>query len=135
MQSQELPTAVAANELLARYIFYSKHFSSKGPKRQAFEPYKGSVSVTRYNNDNLREAVCIGHQVGQKRDKPLKAVASISARCVRSVELEVVADTEHNQHPWHANIKNFSLEKAQSKRQASKLAQLARIVHTSVAVR
>ena len=128
----QLSSVVQADEPLARYIFYSNHFSRTGPKRQAFAPYKNEVSVMRHQNCCLDELIKIGNTVGGRRGRPVKAIASIVTRDVRAVdELDVVPDTRRGQHYRHANIVKFRQEVAQQKQQASRLAEKASLIYRS----
>ena len=109
-EQKPLASLIKNEEPLARYIFSKSHFRADGSiKNQAFMPYEHKVSVIRHKNCPEACLLKIGRDIEKKRNENLKAVASLSAKVVRSIEgLDVESDTVGGQHRRHANIVGFN---------------------------
>ncbi len=110
-----LSSIVEDEEPLARYIFSKSHFrrANGSIKFQAFMPnlnlVKKTVSVIRHKDCSETCLLKIGKNMATKRGHSLKAVCSLSAKNVRSIDgLDVESDTSRGQHRRHANIMGFN---------------------------
>ena len=114
-KSEQLSKIVENDEPLARYIFSKMHFSKqkKRIKRHAFMPLskgegKDKMSVIRHKSCPQDCLLKIGHNIANSRQSSLKAIGSIMAGKVRSINnLNVESDTSGGQHRRHANITGF----------------------------
>ena len=131
---KKLNNIVENDEPLARYIFEKGHFSkeNKRIKRHTFMPPKGkaTVSVIRRKDCPQDCVLKIGKKMEKGRDNNLKAVGSILAEDVRSINgLDVESDI-NEQHRRHANIKNFNnYNKAKIRSLAQDLASKATLLY------
>ncbi len=94
-------------------------------------PYKQKVSVIRHTNCPEDCLLKIGQGIENKRGQNLKAVASLSAKVVRSIEsLDVESDTSKGQHRRHGNIIGFNnLDEAKIRQTAQReLARQAQLI-------
>ena len=128
-EQKPLDSFIKNKEPLARYIFSKNHFSAKNNriKYHAFIPYEHKLSVIRHKKCPEGCLLKIGRDIEKKRTGNLKAVASLSAKVVRSIEgLDVESDTVGGQHRRHANIVGFNcLSSAKVRERAQDLANKA----------
>jgi hypothetical protein len=119
---------IAAEEIVARYIFSSSHFSrdNNRVKHNAFMPAPdGKTSVFRTKGLE-RDAVWeIGEQVARGRSQPLHARADITAGEVAQAKVKVALSEPP---PRHCNIEGWPTEKSAQKLIAIDLADAARLI-------
>lgn len=127
-----LSSVPAPEETLARALFTSNHFSTSGPKSQAFMPARDNeTSVFRQCDSDLTllRAACDAAALGH--GKPAKQVAVTTVGHVVSSGLSVVPSEPP---PRHANIAGWpsaadpEREKADRKLVALKIAESAWLV-------
>lgn len=128
-----LPKNVSKNEPLARFLTSSGHFNATYPKPAAFlpNPKNGETSVFRQPSNPISDLVAIATQhLGTERS--CHGVAMLSARDVRDVGLDVVANEPPPRHAdivgWLRTKLDPALVKAQQKKIAIRLAQKANLV-------
>ncbi len=131
-----LSSFIEDEEPLARYIFSKSHIRANGSiKGQAFmpNPHQKTVSVIRHKGCSTICLLKIGKNIGTKSDRRLKAVGSLSAKKVRSIDgLNVESDVSEGQHRRHANIIGFNnLTDAKIRQTAYTLAEKADLLHLS----
>ena len=134
-----LSSIVEDEESLARYIFSKSHKRANGSiKFQAFMPnlnlVKKTVSVIRHKNCFETCLLKIGKNMETNRGHSLKAVCSLSAKKVRSIEgLDVESDTSRGQHRRHANIMGFNncIDDAKIRQIAKELAEKVDLLNLS----
>ena len=132
-----LSSIVEDEEPLARYIFSKSHFrrANGSIKSQAFMPnqYKKTVSIIRHKDCSETCLLKIGKNMETKRGHSLKAVCSLSAKNVRSIDgLDVESDTSRGQHRRHANIMGFNnWTDAKIRQIAKELAEKADLLNLS----
>ena len=133
-EQQSLDSLIKNEEPLARYIFSKKHFSAKKNRIRyhAFVPYKHKVSVIRHKDCSEDCLLKIGRGIEKIRSDSLKAIGSLSAKAVRSIDnLDVESDTSRGQHRRHANIVGFNrLSEAKIRERAQDLANKANLLKT-----
>jgi len=100
-------------------------------KHHAFMPKNGEVSVIRCKDCPKDCILKIGHNTGIKSERHLKAVSSVMADKVRSINnLDIKPDTGRGQHRRHANIEGFrDYADAKILRIAQKLANEAHLLY------
>ena len=125
-----LEGSVENGEPLARYIFSKKHITADGRiKGPAFKPPSGQhrASVIRYKDCSKACLLKIGKGIEKNRGNSLKAISSLLAEDVRTLQnLDVQPDVSRGQHRRHANIVGFNnFDSAKIKHYANKLANKA----------
>ena len=135
-KSEQLNNFVENDEPLARYIFSKTDFSKQNNrvKHHAFMPptkNKNEISVIRHKNCSKDCILKIGRKTANFRQQSLKAVSSIRANQVRSInDLDVESDTSKGQHRRHANITGFhNYTDAKVRNIAQKLADSAHLLY------
>ena len=122
--SKEAAQAVVANdEMLARYVFYSKWIrEDKTVRPECFIPPPNlELSVTRHRGISEAQLWQIGEQVAQEVQRPLYGRADVLSQVVRDFKLEPVSSpTENNRN--HVNIVGWPAKKPEQKSYAQKLA-------------
>ena len=121
--------SVAPDELLARYITFSKWFRSSDQtiKPDAFIPPDSKLSVARHLNLREEEIWTIGRKIAKSIRRTLYGRADVETRHVIAQGLDVdPAPVPDN--PNHANIVNWPTEKNARKLCAIEIAQATRFV-------
>jgi len=129
-----LPCDVADTELLARFLRYSKYFSTQSGtvKHEAFlpNPRDGKSSVFRHPGEPASELWDLGRrELGE--NVRIHGAGLINARVVRDEKLEVAASEPP---PRHANIQAWpkdpdpGIQKARQKEVAMAIAVHARLL-------
>ena len=121
---------VAADELLARYIFQSSHIRpSDGTVRpNAFIPPANLLySVTRHLQATEDEIWSVGDDLGRDRQMTLYGRADICAKECIMQGLKVHKAPVHG-NPNHANVSNWPAEKPAQKTIAQQLAAVAALI-------
>jgi len=123
--------AVESDELLARYIYSSRHFSreSRRVKAAAFlPPGDGKESATRHREATEAELWQVGHAGGAKRGQTLYGRSDVLAATCESQRLKVEADPIEN-NPNHANVVGWPMnDKPACKLIAEELAVAAKFI-------
>lgn len=115
--------AVGSEELLARYILFSKHVrADQTLKPEAFMPHPHSdLSVTRHLMATEAELLSIGQDVAERRGRTLCGRGDIKASACAEQGLEThAAPLPHN--PNHANITGWPADKPAQKNIAQEIA-------------
>ena len=131
--------SVASDELLARYITFSRWFRKQGltVKQDAFIPPDSELSVTRHLSLTEKDIWKIGRDIAESIVPPknLYGRADVETRHVIAQGLDVVSqpiepdNPDHaNHNPNHANIVNWPTEKDARKMCALEIAMAARFV-------
>ena len=121
---------VDKNERLSRFLSSRSHYSSQ--KREvkfgAFIGPKDSQDLSIFRTSTLSETAIwsIGENALRKSSRGLKARADLLAECVFDIGLEVVPET--SDHPRHANIRPFPVEREQRQSIARELALKSTLV-------
>ena len=122
---------VQAEELLARYILFSKHIRSSNEtiKPDAFVPHPyHELSVTRHQHASEDEVWAIGMDVAETIQRRLHGRGDITAQACLDQGLEVVAAPLEN-NPNHANVTRWpSGDKARQRFIAMRIAESATLV-------
>jgi hypothetical protein len=125
--------AVAPNELLARFIYSSRHFgrANRRIKAAAFlPPSNGKESVTRHREATEWELWQIGQAGADTRGQTLYGRGDVLAATCGSQGLSIEADPVEG-NPNHANVVGWPLEdKAACKLIAEEIALAAKFVAT-----
>lgn len=128
---------VAPDELLARYITYSRWYRQQDQtvKQDAFIPPENplELSVTRHINFTENDIWRIGRSVAGGMGRNLHGRADIKTDCVIEQRLSVTPHPVPD-NPNHANIVGWPLEKDERKMRALELAKAARFVPNPEAV-
>lgn len=121
------PSPVNENELLARFILFSKWFRSDSTvKPEAFMPHPHvDLSVTRHQSLTGDEIWAIGHNVANARKVRFYGRADIRASDVLRQSLKVKSAPVIN-NPNHANILGWPEQKPAQKIIAVQLAASAK---------
>ena len=127
-----LPSLVADEEDLARFLTQSGHYNALMAKPAAFLPSPNGreTSVSRHGSQPLESLWATGLEAAGGRN--LHGAAIFKARAVRSAQLEVVPDEPPPRHaairgwPWIAN--DPELQKAAQKERAALIASAAALV-------
>lgn len=123
VQEVALKNAVANEEMLARYILYSRWVREDQTVRpEAFIPHPyPDLSVTRHTGISEERLWQIGQEVAQDVGRTLYGRADLTTQTVRSAELDPIsAPTAENAN--HVNIVGWPANKAEQKSRAQKLA-------------
>lgn len=126
LDPSEIPT-VAAEELLARYVLFSKHIRSSDQtvKPDAFVPHPHrDLSVTRHLQATDSELWNVGAQIANSRRCTLYGRADLQAQACIVQNLRVQAAPLPD-NPNHADITNWPAEKSQQKMIAIEIAAAA----------
>jgi hypothetical protein len=119
--------AVDSDELLARFIIFSKHFrpSDNTVKPDAFVPHpQVELSVTRHRaatNDELWQE---GNRVAAIRSATLYGRADVAAETFESEDLSVVPKPI-SENPNHADVIDWPTDKPSQKMKACEIASRA----------
>lgn len=121
--------SVASNELLARYIIYSKWFRKQDQtvKQDAFIPSDLELSVTRHLNLAENDIWMIGKKIAGSMFRTLYGRADVETSHVTAQSLNVVHQPVPD-NPNHANIVGWPLDKDVKKMRALEIARVARFV-------
>ena len=100
-----LPDLVGDEEDLARFLTSSSQYNATMAKPSAFLPNQKfkNTSVFRHGKEPLDELKRIGAE-HLRGERPIQAVAFVTARHVRSAQLDVLAKEPP---PRHANIEGW----------------------------
>jgi len=123
----EIPP-VNADELLARFIIFSKHFRSSNNtvKPDAFIPHPLiELSVTRHREATEDELWREGERVAAIRSATLHGRADVPADAFEDQDLSVVAKPIIPENPNHADVINWPTEKPAQKMKAREIADKA----------
>ena len=123
-----LPTLVADNEDIARFLTQSSYYSTQEVKPAAFMPSPNSreTSVSRHGQEPMTNLQALGRAAAGTRN--LHGAAVLRSRAVREAFLEVLADEPPERHavirkwPWPDDA---DMRKAQQKEIAQQLAAAA----------
>jgi hypothetical protein len=117
------PTPVANDEMLARFILFSRWFREDRTIRpDAFIPHPyPDLSVTRHTGISETQLWQFGEQVAQETERTLYGRSDVLGQAVRNVKLEPVAAPMQD-NPNHVNIVGWPATKAEQKSFAQKLA-------------
>ncbi len=129
---------VEPDELLARYILYSRHIrNSDGTiKADAFIPHLDELSVTRHRDATTDELWEVGQSVASRRSKRLHGRGDVTAHAIIDQGLNVVADPiagdpELADNPNHANVTGWPPgDKDRQRLLALEIAKEATLVRT-----
>lgn len=121
--------SVAPDELLARYIIYSKWIRSSNQtvKPDAFIPLDSELSVTRHLGLTERAIWIIGEKIVERIHRYLHGRADVETSHVIAQHLKVVPQPEDG-NPNHANIINWPPDKDARKMCALEIARAAHFV-------
>ena len=120
---------VAPNELLARYVLYSKHFraSDRTVRQDAFVPHPYvDLSVTRHLLATESELSEVGRNIASVQAKKFYGRADILAKTCLGLALDVKPDPV-NGNPNHANVLQWPTDKPAQKMIAMQLAATAQL--------
>ncbi|HOF33646.1 MAG TPA: hypothetical protein PK624_06900 [Spirochaetota bacterium] len=128
-------TPVTPNEMLARFVFQSKHFRSSDNtvKPECFMPHPHQdMSVTRHRDIDESELWKLGSNAAAERSR--KSGTQITMYGRADISAKDIFDTDLNIEPSeppknHANIKPFPSEKAKQKQISQLLALKAHLVY------
>jgi hypothetical protein len=122
--------SVAPDELLARYIIYSKWIRSSDQtvKQDAFIPPDSELSVIRHLHLTEEGIWKIGRKIAEGIPRPLYGRADVETRHVIAQHLDVVSQPDLPDNPNHANIINWPLDKDARKMRALEIASVADFV-------
>ncbi|MFH1421995.1 MAG: hypothetical protein ABIH42_04695 [Planctomycetota bacterium] len=122
---------VAKDELLARYIVFSKwiHKQDYSVRQDAFIPPSNNLklSVTRHWKLTETNIWSIGKAVAQKRERTLYGRADVATYHVSAQKLNVEPQPMQD-NPNHANITGWPTEKDSIKMYALEIARCARFI-------
>lgn len=126
MRSKGLPSFVADNEWLARFVLFSRWVRADLTiKPDAFIPHPyPDLSVTRHLGLSGSRLWQVGQEIAASRPAKLLGRADIDGSSVRNAALEVVPKPTKN-NPNHANVVSWPSNKAEQKIIAQKLAAAA----------
>jgi hypothetical protein len=122
---------VGSDELLARFIIFSKHFrpSNNTVKPDAFIPHPHlQLSLTRHREATEYEIWREGERVAKARNAMLYGRADVTAGAFESEELSVVANPIIPQNPNHADAINWPGDKPAQKMKAVEIASKSQFV-------
>jgi len=121
--------SVVPDELLARYIIYSKWIrsSDQAVKQDAFIPPDSELSVTRHLGLTEEAIWIIGEKIAESIPRPLHGRADVKTSHVIAQRLNVVPQPEDD-NPNHANIINWPPDKDARKICALEIALVASFV-------
>jgi len=120
--------SVAPDELLARYIIYSKWIrSNQTVKPDAFIPPDSELSVTRHLGLTERAIWIIGRKIAEGIPRSLHGRADVETSHVIAQRLNVVPQPEDG-NPNHANIINWPRDKDARKMYALEIAKVAHFI-------
>ncbi len=123
--------AVESVELLARYVYASKHFSRQNRRVKAaafLPPGNGRESVTRHREATEAEVWQVGQAAAESRERTLYGRGDVLAATCESQRLAVEADPIED-NPNHANVVGWPMDdKAKCKLIAEEIAVAARFV-------
>ena len=123
--------SVAPDELLARYITYSRWFHKQDltVRQDAFIPLNSELSVTRHLYLTEEDIWKIGRKIAEGMSTPrrLHGRADVETRHVIAQRLNVVPQPVDG-NPNHANIINWPPDKDARKMCALEIAKIARFV-------
>lgn len=116
--------SVAQNEVLARFVMYSKHIASDGTiKQDAFVPHPHvELSVTRHLQATERELWTEGDRVAKLRNRSLYGRADTFASTFTAEGLSADPDPIIPENPNHTNITGWPPEKPLQKIKALQIA-------------
>lgn len=117
--------AVSSDELLARFIIFSRHFrpSDNTVKADAFMPHpQVELSVTRHREAKEDELWQEGIRVAAIRFATLYGRADVKAETFEGEGLSVVARPIGTENPNHADVVNWPAEKPAQKLKAREIA-------------
>lgn len=130
MSDEGTSSFVTNNELLARFITWSKWFrpSNQTVRQDAFIPYPNlDLSVTRHKSLSEQEIWKVGQEISDARPATLYGRADVSAEDVRKQKL-TVEPRPVPENLNHACILGWPLDKPAQKILALELAAVARFV-------
>lgn len=127
-RGSSLPSLIAANETVSRFILSRRHFSLQPPriKAEAYMPRQGEVSV--FRTEGLREPQIwsIGSEIAQSAKRTLHARGDTVVHEVRQIGLDIL---KAEPPPRHANIVSWpENDKPRQKLIALQLAAAATLV-------
>lgn len=117
---------VSQDEILARYIFFSRYIRRDETVRlDAYVPHpREDLSVTRHTGYTQEKIWQIGHDIAKVLSRPLHGRSDVKCKDVLDQGLAVNADpTEDN--PNHANITGWPKDKSAQKLIAAVIAKAA----------
>ena len=128
-----LPEVVDDDEDLARFLWSSGDYSSKGVKRAPFMPRAGETSVFRHVSEP-REQLWQIATTYIPGDRKLHGAAIVKTRHIRDVRLDVIASEPP---PRHANIVGWAWSAADPEfGKAERMEQVLRIAeHAELVLR
>jgi hypothetical protein len=118
---------VSSDELLARFIIFSRHFrpSDNTVKPDAFVPHpQVELSVTRHRAATQDELWQEGRRVAAFRTATLYGRADVAANTFESKDL-TVAEKPIAENPNHADVIDWPADKAAQKMKAREIANEA----------
>ena len=118
MTASDPPALIADEELLARFILFSKWVRSSDQtiKSDAFTPFPfPDLSVTRHTGLTEEKIWEKGNDVANERAKTLYGRADASTANVRKHDLNVIADPIPDKNMNHANITGWPQDKPSQK--------------------
>ena len=123
--------AVESNELLARFVYSSRHFSQENRRVKAaafLPPGNGRESVTRHREATKAELWQVGQAGAGKRGQTLYGRGDVLAATCESQRLTVEADPVED-NPNHASVVGWPMDdKAACKLIVEEIAVAARFV-------
>lgn len=123
---------VSSDEMLARFIIFSKHFrpSNNTAKPDAFMPHpRIELSVTRHREATEDELWHEGERVVKIRsDSTLYGRADLTAEAFENEDLSVEAKPIIPENPNHADVIGWPTEKPAQKMKALEIAKKASFV-------
>jgi len=133
----EVP-AVEAEELLARFIFSSRHIrkSNATVKPEGFIPHLAELSVTRHREAGEREIWDAGQAIASVRERTLYGRGDVGAHVFLEKDLSVQAapvmgHSRLPDNPNHANVTGWPKDdKARQKMLAIEIAARAKFVQS-----
>ena len=122
---------VDSDELLARFVYSSRHISRRDQRVKAaafFPPADGRESVTRHREATEAEVWRVGQSGAEKRNRTLYGRGDVLAATCESQGLVVEADAVED-NPNHAHVVGWPMDdKAACKLIAEEIALAARFV-------
>ncbi|MCH7704631.1 MAG: hypothetical protein IIB61_05935 [Planctomycetes bacterium] len=129
---------VEEDELLARFVLYSRHIrgSTDGIKPEAFMPHHNELSVTRHRDATEDEVWSAGRAIANLRQRTLHGRGDVLANAFIKQDLSVQAaplidDASLPDNPNHANVTGWPDDKARQRQRALEIAAQTKLVRPS----
>lgn len=123
-----MPPVVRGDEIIARFIFSSRHFviGTGRVKYGAYQPARnGEASVYRVNQLSMNEVWEIGKEYVESEQRKIRACAKTIATNITRHDLKITPDTKV--HIRHANIVAWPQEKDEIKMLAIEIANSSKL--------